>query len=82
MGSKIFTSRSGWFSFTLPADWDEYDDEEEDTYAFFNSNSWTGNLRISPFRWMLVANSDDDKAGEFIADEFSGNIGASSIKIN
>ena len=36
MSYKTFTSQSGWFSLTLPVDWEEYDDEDTDegTYAF------------------------------------------------
>lgn len=32
---------------TLPEIWSEYEDEEG-TYAFFNTEQWTGNLRITP----------------------------------
>src|SRR5688572_20031613 len=80
MNSKTFTSQNGWFSLTLPADWDEYDDGEEDTYAFFNSKSWTGNFRITPFRWTHVVDPNEDKAAEFIADELSENTGATKIR--
>jgi len=35
----------------LPQDWSEYDSENEGTYAFFNTKEWSGNLRITPFRF-------------------------------
>jgi hypothetical protein len=76
MNSKTFTSQNGWFTLTLPANWDEYDDGEDDTYAFFNSKSWTGNFRITPFRWTQVKDSKDDKAAKFIAEELAENDGA------
>jgi len=41
MSYKTFTSQSGWFSLTLPVDWEEYEDEDTDegTYAFFNTKT-------------------------------------------
>jgi len=82
MTHKKFTSRSGWFNLTLPTDWEEYDDDgEEDTYAFFNANNWTGNFRITPFRWADLLDPNEDKAGEFIAEELNENDGAVKIKL-
>jgi hypothetical protein len=81
MDMKTFTSQNGWFSLTLPADWDEYDDGEEGTYAFFNSKSWTGNFRITPLRWTQAVDPNDDKASKFITDELSENEGATMIKL-
>lgn len=62
MDYKKFTSQNGWFSLTLPVDWKEYEDGEEDTYAFFNAKSWTGNFRVTPFRWKQLADPKEDKA--------------------
>ena len=59
MKENNFISASGWFSLALPKDWVEYESEEEGTYAFFNSKSWTGNLRITPLR---SSNSEDNMA--------------------
>jgi hypothetical protein len=81
MNYKKFTSQSGWFSLTLPEEWDEYDDGEENTYAFFNSKSWTGNFRITPFQWTDVADPTEDKAAQFIADEMKDNNASIKIKI-
>jgi hypothetical protein len=44
-----FNSINGWFSTKLPGNWSEYDDDEG-TYAFFNTIEWSGNLRITPVR--------------------------------
>ncbi|MEW5677386.1 DUF3805 domain-containing protein [Flavobacterium enshiense] len=44
----IFTSNFG-YSILLPKNWAEYDDEEN-TNAFFDTEEWTGNLRITPVR--------------------------------
>jgi hypothetical protein len=34
MKSKTFTSQNGCFSLTLPIEWNESDDGEENTYTF------------------------------------------------
>jgi hypothetical protein len=81
MDSNTFTSHSGWFSLTLPKEWAEYDDEVEDTYAFFNTENWTGNFRITPFRFELPTESSEDKAYQFILDEITENEAATEIKI-
>jgi hypothetical protein len=81
MDFKTFTSQNGWFSLTLPADWEEYDDGEEDTYAFFNSKSWTGNFRVTPFRWTNIVDPEEDKAAKFIEEEVTENKGATIIKL-
>ena len=82
MTHKKFTSRSGWFNLKLPIDWEEYDDDgEEDTYTFFNANNWTGNFRITPFRWTDLVDPNEDKAAEFIAEELNENDGATKIKL-
>jgi len=81
MDFKTFTSQNGWFSLTLPADWEEYEDGEEDTYAFFNSKSWTGNFRVTPFRWTNIVDPEEDKAAKFIEEEVIENKGATKIKL-
>ena len=81
MNFKTFTSQSGWFNLSLPADWSEYDDDEEGTYAFFNSKSWTGNFRITPIRWEQVADSNEDKAAKFVAKRITETEGATKIML-
>ena len=81
MNSKNFTSPGGWFSFTLPVDWEEYDDGEKGTYAFFNSKSWTGNLRITPIRWEKMPDPTEDKAAKFIKKRLASNKQAVKIKL-
>lgn len=41
----------------IPADWAQYDDEEG-TFAFFDTTHWTGNLRVTP---IIADNSDSLK---------------------
>lgn len=81
MTLKKFISQSGWFTLDLPEDWQEYDDGEKDTYSFFNSKAWTGNLRITPFRWENVINPNEDKALSFVEEEVINN-SAQKIKLN
>jgi hypothetical protein len=73
MNSKTFTSPSGWFTLKLSENWDEYDDGEEGTYAFFNTIKWTGNLRITPLKWSGAADSSKRIAAKFVADELMAN---------
>ena len=79
--SKTFTSLNRHLSLTLPADWEEYNDGEESTSAFFNSKSWTGNFRVTPFHWRKPAGETEDQAAEFVQDELNDNPGASRFKI-
>ena len=81
MNSRNFTSPDGWFSLTLSVDWKEYNDGEKDTYAFFNSKSWTGNLRITPIRWENIADPIEDKAAKFIKKRLADNKQAVRIKL-
>ena len=78
---KTFTSENGWFTITLPSDWEEYDDEDtdSDTYAFFNMKSWTGNLRITPFK--NFENPEKDMAADFMDSELEENESAISMKL-
>jgi len=80
MSDNIFTSPQSWFSLTLPNGWSEYEDEEG-TYAFFNVKHWTGNFRITPFKWEQTNNPGDDKAGKYILGELNDNEGAIEIKV-
>jgi Domain of unknown function (DUF3805) len=79
-GKKTFTSSDGNFSLKLPLDWEEYDDGEQNTVAFFNAKSWTGNFRITPFYWTMPTDSSQLKAAEFIQDELTENEGAVRLK--
>ncbi len=72
MPSKTFKSPFGWFSLKLPKDWDEYEDEEG-TCAFFNTKSWTGNLRISAIR------IDNNNIDEYLQTRLSEKGNASQI---
>lgn len=67
-----------WFSIRLPNNWAEYEDEEG-TFAFFNTDDWTGNLRITPLRW--ANKTGDNKAAEYIKEEAIENEGAVITKI-
>ncbi|MEO6979931.1 MAG: DUF3805 domain-containing protein [Mucilaginibacter sp.] len=42
-----FVSDNKLFSLKLPENWSEYDDGSDDVFAFFNTDKWSGNLRIS-----------------------------------
>lgn len=82
MGSKKFISPNGWFNLTLPKNWEEYDDEgEEGTCAFFNTNNWTGNFRITPIKWDNLVDPNEDKAAKYIEQELNNNKKATKIKI-
>jgi hypothetical protein len=74
---KTFIAPNESFSLILPQDWDEYDDGEDYTFAFFNAKSWTGNLRITPFYWTKA----DKTSQEFIQDELAVNIDAVKITL-
>jgi len=81
--SKVFTDPDGNFILTLPLDWEQYDDDEENTFAFFNakSKSWTGNLRISPLYWTIQNDVEQNKSAKFIQDELIENAGAVKLKL-
>ncbi len=67
--TRVFISPDAKFSLTLPQYWEEYDDGEESTFAFFNSNSWTGNFRITPLYWTQHTDNKTNKCLEFIEEE-------------
>jgi hypothetical protein len=79
MDYKTFTSQNGWFTLTLPADWEEYGDED-DNYVFCNAKTSTGNFRITRFRWTELVDANEDKAAQYIVEELRENEGA--IKLN
>jgi len=81
MASNPFTTPDGNISFTLPEFWEEYDDGEENTFAFFDSRSWTGNLRITPLYWNRSNSSSKNAAAQFIQDEIVRNEGAIRMKL-
>lgn len=81
MDQKTFISQNGWFSLTLPTKWEEYDDGEEGTYAFFNTESWTGNFRITPLQLTDASNSNADRVDKYISDELIENKGAVKIRL-
>ncbi len=62
---KTYFFNEGLFSIQLPASWSEYDDET-DSFSFFDTLLWTGNLRISPF--IDVVPIDSTKSKEFLMD--------------
>ncbi len=81
MNSKTFVSPDRRFSLRLPPGWEEYDDGEENTFAFYNTKSWTGNFRITPFYWTKPNIEGENKAAEFIQDELVENEGAIKFKL-
>jgi hypothetical protein len=76
MPLKLFKSPLGWFTLALPEDWDEYDGEEEGTSTFFNSKSWSGNLRVSAIQ--LERNKN---VVEFLQNRFTERRDASQFKL-
>lgn len=84
MNLKRFTSASGQYCIALPKDWDEYDDDEENTHAFFNSayKEWKGNLRITQFHRTDTIELGIDKPVEFLMSEFIENEGATRRKFD
>lgn len=78
---KTFTSPDKKLRLTLPLDWEEYDDDEENTFAFFNAKSWTGNFRVTPFYWTQKTDNKTNKAIEFVQDELDENPDAKRLSI-
>ena len=54
-----FVSDGKLFSLQLPGNWSEYDDGDDGVFAFFNTEKWSGNLRITH---LYVANTSDEGA--------------------
>jgi len=76
---KEFTSDNEWFKLKLPENWSEYDDDD-DNYAFFNTEKWSGNLRISHIRWANVVDYTD-KASLYNQEEMEKTPGAINVKL-
>ena len=70
MEYQDFTSEQGWFTMKIPPNWSEYDDEEG-TYAFFDTSHWTGNFRVTPLKIDGPDNSDSLK--NYIDDDYNKN---------
>lgn len=81
MEFKKFTSPNSWFVLTIPEEWEASKDEDEGTYGFYNAKEWTGNFRITPFRWTDAIDLNEDKAAQFIADEIKENSDAKKLMI-
>jgi hypothetical protein len=69
--NHIFTSEFG-YSIMLPEKWAEYEDNEN-VNAFFDTENWTGNLRITVVK---VAKNID---GNYIENEFKSQTKAEKI---
>ena len=41
------------YSLYLPENWSEYETDEKNTNAFFDTTKWTGNLRITPLKYEI-----------------------------
>jgi len=41
------------YSIKLPENWSEYEADEKNTNAFFDTTKWTGNLRITPINYEI-----------------------------
>lgn len=62
------------YSIVLPKDWAEYETDEENTNAFFDTVYWSGNLRITPLKHK-IENSEN-----FFANEISEKVKWSKIQ--
>jgi len=74
-----FISDQNLFGLKLPENWAEYDDED-DNFAFFNTEKWSGNLRITHFRWKNVVD-ESDKAALYSGSELAKNPSAIVVKL-
>jgi hypothetical protein len=80
--SWLFTTPDKKFSWELPSYWEEYDDGEEDTYAFYYmASSSIGNLRITPLIMQGNPGSYKDKSTQFIEEEIEQNKDAVKVKL-
>ena len=41
------------YSINIPENWSEYETDEKNTNAFFDTTKWTGNLRITPMNYEI-----------------------------
>jgi len=55
------------YSVNIPENWSEYETDEKNTNAFFDTTKWTGNLRITPMNYE-VKNSK-----EFLSEKLAEN---------
>ncbi len=74
-----FTSDNNWFSLKLPENWAEYDDEDN-VFAFFNTEKWSGNLRISHLRRQNDEKEVND-ASFYTGSEFADKPGVMKVKL-
>ena len=74
-GTKKFISPGAWFSMQYPANWNEFEDEQ-DVFLFYNPNEWTGNFRISAYRGDAV-----DYGARTVRWELSKNLSAQAVTI-
>ena len=69
-----FISPGGWFSIEYPKNWHEFEDSEE-SFLFYNPDSWTGNFRISAYR------GEKDYGKQCVAYELEENKTAVAVRI-
>lgn len=82
MTYRKFTADLAGFSLLLPEDWEEYNESgNEEGYTFFNSNNWSGNFRVTPYRWTDTDSNTENKAKEFVSEQLIENEGAILLKI-
>lgn len=55
------------YSINIPENWSEYETDEKNTNAFFDTTKWTGNLRITPMNYEIK------NSKEFLSDELTEN---------
>jgi Domain of unknown function (DUF3805) len=68
---KKFTSEYN-FSINIPKNWSEYETEEKNTNAFFDTTQWTGNLRITPMNYEIK--NEKEFLREILTEENGKNI--------
>ena len=74
-----FISDHNLFSLKLPENWSEYKDEDN-VFAFFNTEKWSGNLRITHFLWEN-ANPKTDKASQYTKALLKNEPGAINVRL-
>lgn len=79
MQGKRFISPGAWFTMTYPDRWNEFEDAEN-TFLFYDPNSWTGNFRISAYKQGRGATASSF-GKTFIMDELRENPSASLVKV-
>ncbi len=66
------------YSVNIPENWSEYETDEKNTNAFFDTTKWTGNLRITPMNYE-VKNSKE-LLSEELAEHNAKNIDWKNIR--